>query len=198
MPIGQNAVQVARTEAGLIVPGIDYTRAGSDLNIASYALLDEGGVVSPFEVGLGRFVNFDKPGDFIGKQALLDEQARGGPARRLVGLDVAWQDIVALYEQAGEAPEVTRRVDYRRHRVLHNGDAVGKATSLCWSPTIRREIALAQVDREFSAVGTALTVEWREHGSALVPELLEDVVSGTVRATVVPLPFVSKAKKYTT
>ena len=197
MPIGQNAVQVARTEAGLIVPGIDYTRAGSDLNIASYALLDEGGVVSPFEIGLGRFVNFDKPSGFIGREALLDEQAAGGPARRLVGLDVAWQDIVSLYGEAGEAPEVTRRVDYRRHRVLHDGDVVGKATSLCWSPTIRREIALGQVDRDFSDIGTSLTVEWREHGCALTPELLEDVVSGTVHATVVPLPFVSKARKFT-
>ncbi len=196
MPIGQNAVQVARTEAGLIVPGIDYTRAGTDLNIAAYALLDDRGVVSPFEIGLGRFVNFDKPVDFIGKDALLDEQANGGPARRLVGLDVVWQDIVSLYDQAGEAPEITRRVDYRRHRVLHDGDVVGKATSLCWSPTIRREIALGQVAREHSEVGTALTVEWREHGSALTPELLDDVVSGTLRATVVPLPFVSKAKKH--
>ena len=197
MPIGQNAVQVARTEAGLIVPGIDYTRAGSDLNIASYALLDEGGVVSPFEIGLGRFVNFDKPSGFIGREALLDEQARGGPARRLVGLDVAWQDIVSLYGEAGEAPEVTRRVDYRRHRVLHDGDVVGKATSLCWSPTIRREIALGQVDRGCSGIGTSLTMEWREHGCALTSELLDDVVSGTVRATVVPLPFVSKAGKFT-
>ncbi len=197
MPIGQNAVQVARTEAGLIVPGIDYTRAGSDLNIASYALLDDGGVVSPFEIGLGRFVNFDKPSDFIGKEALLAEQASGGPARGLVGLDLAWQDIVSLYEQAGEAPEVTRRVDYRRHRVLHDGDVVGKATSLCWSPTIRREIALGQVDRGCSDIGTSLALEWREHGCALTPELLEDVVSGTVRATVVPLPFVSKAGKFT-
>jgi len=197
MPIGQNSVQVARTEAGLIVPGIDYTRAGSDLNIASYALVEGEGAVSPFEIGLGRFVNFDKPSPFLGKQALLDEQANGGPARRLVGLDVAWQDIVSLYEQAGEAPEVTRRIDYRRHRVVHNGGVVGKATSLCWSPTIRREIALGQVERECSEIGTALTVEWREHGSALSPELLDDVVSGTVRATIVPLPFVSKAKKFT-
>lgn len=195
MPIGQNSVQVARTEAGLIVPGIDYTRAGSDLNIASYALVDGEGAVSPFEIGLGRFVNFAKPSPFIGREALLDEQANGGPARRLVGLDVAWQDIVSLYEQAGEAPEITRRIDYRRHRVLHDGDVVGKATSLCWSPTIRRQIALGQVERECSEIGTELTVEWREHGSALTPELLDDVVSGTVRATVVPLPFIPKAKK---
>ena len=197
MPIGQNSVQVARTEAGLIVPGIDYTRAGSDLNIASYALVEGEGAVSPFEIGLGRFVNFDKPSPFIGREALLDEQANGGPARRLVGLDVAWPDIVALYEQAGEAPEVTRRIDYRRHRVLHDGEAVGKATSLCWSPTIRRQIALGQVERRCSETGTALAVKWQEHGSALRPELLDDVVSGTIRATVVPLPFVPKAKKFT-
>ena len=197
MPIGQNSVQVARTEAGLIVPGIDYTRAGSDLNIASYALVDTEGVVSPFEIGLGRFVDFDKPSPFIGKEALLDEQANGGPARRLVGLDVPWRDIVSLYEQAGEAPEVPRRIDYRRHRVLHSGDVVGKATSLCWSPTIRREIALAQIESRHSDVGTTLTVEWREHGTALSAELLGDVVNGTVQATVVPLPFVQKAKKFT-
>ena len=197
MPIGQNSVQVARTEAGLIVPGIDYTRAGSDLNIASYALVDTEGVVSPFEIGLGRFVDFDKPSPFIGKEALRDEQANGGPARRLVGLDVAWLDIVSWYEQAGEAPEVPRRIDYRRHRVLHEGDVVGKATSLCWSPTIRREIALGQVEKRHSDVGTALTMEWREHGTALRPELLDDVVSGTVRATVVPLPFVPKVQKFT-
>ena len=197
MPIGQNSVQVARTEAGLIVPGIDYARAGSDLNIASYALVDTEGVVSPFEIGLGRFVDFDKPSPFIGRQALLAEQANGGPGRRLVGLDVAWRDIVSLYEQAGEAPEVPRRIDYRRHRVLHSGDVVGKATSLCWSPTIRREIALGQIESRHSDVGTALTVEWREHGTSLGPELLGDVVNGTVQATVVPLPFVHKAKKFT-
>jgi aminomethyltransferase len=195
MPIGPNAVMVARTEAGIIVPGIDYTRAGSDLNIAAYAVLDNEGPVSPFEIGFGRFVDFDKSAPFIGKEALVAEREAGGPVRTLVGLDVEWRDIVALFEGDGQAPEITRRFDYRRHKVLADGAVVGKATSLCWSPTIRRQIALAQVDREQSAVGTQLEMEWREHGTSLVPERLDDVVSGTIRATVTELPFLTKNKK---
>ncbi len=196
MLIGQNSVQVARTEAGLIVPGIDYTRAGADRNIAAYALLDDAGIVSPFEIGLGRFVNFDKPASFIGKEAALDEQASGGPARALVGLEVAWRDIVRLYEQAGESPEVSRRIDYRRHPLWADSQVVGKATSMCWSPTVRKEIALAQVDRELAAEGTELTMEWREHGSSLGIERADDTIGGTISATVVPIPFVSKSHKF--
>ena len=195
MPIGQNAVQVARTEAGLIVPGIDYTRAGSDANIAAYALLDDE-LVSPGEIGLAPFVDVDKPAQFVGKEAFLQERAAGGPARTLVGLDIEWRDIVGLFEQAGQAPEITRRIDYRRHEVLREGTAVGKATSLCWSPTIKKQIALAQVDRLHSNLGTELTLEWREHGARLIPARLDDVVNGLVRATVVPLPFIAKDKKF--
>ncbi len=198
MPIGQNAVQVARTEAGLIVPGIDYTRAGSDANIAAYALLDDAGVVSPGDIGLDRFVRVDKPTPFVGKESFLAERETGGSARSLVGLRVHWQDIVALFQQAGQAPEITRRIDYRRHKVLHEGVDVGKATSLCWSPTIRQQIALAQVDRAYSATDTELTMEWREHGASLTPARIEDVVSGPVRATIVPLPFIAKDKKFGT
>jgi aminomethyltransferase len=194
MPIGQNAVQVARTEAGLIVPGIDYTRAGSDANIAAYALLDDE-LVSPAEIGLDPFVATDKPTPFIGREAFLQERVAGGSARTLVGLDIEWRDIVALFEQAGQAPEITRRIDYRRHKLLRDGATVGKATSLCWSPTIKKQIALAQVDRAHSEIGTELSLEWREHGASLTPEHLDDVVNGTVRATVVCLPFIAKVKK---
>ncbi len=196
MPIGQNAVQVARTEAGIIVPGIDYTRAGPDAQIAAYALLDDEGVVSPGEIGLSRLVEVDKTKPFIGKEAYLQEQETGGPARTLVGLSVEWHDVVALFEQAGQAPEITRRIDYRRHKVLHAGDAIGKATSLCWSPTIGQQIALAQIDRAHATVGAELTMEWREHGASLTPARLDDVVSGTLGATVTPLPFVAKAEKF--
>ena len=196
LPIGQNAVQVARTEAGLIVPGIDYTRAGTDLQIAAYALLDDEGVVSPFEIGLGRFVNFDKPGPFIGKEAVLDEQAIGGPARTLVGLDVTWHDIVDLYEQSGQAPEIARRIDYRRHKVLKDGEVVGKATSLCWSPTIRRLISLAQVNTDHSEIGEELIIDWREHGTSFAADRVDGVVGGPVRATITQLPFTPKDEKF--
>jgi 4-methylaminobutanoate oxidase (formaldehyde-forming) len=39
---------------------------------------------TPFEAGLGHFVKFDKPGGFIGRDALLRHQEKGTPKRRLV------------------------------------------------------------------------------------------------------------------
>ncbi len=70
------------------------------------------------------------------------------------------------------------------------------ATSMCWSPTVRKEIALAQVDRELAAEGTELTMEWREHGSSLGIERADDTIGGTISATVVPIPFLSKSHKF--
>ena len=41
--------------------------------------------VTPFEAGLGRVVKFDKPGDFVGREALAARAAEG-PQAVLVGL----------------------------------------------------------------------------------------------------------------
>jgi aminomethyltransferase len=66
-----------RLEAGLILLEVDYTSARHAMNPEqSY---------SPFEIGLGRLVSFDKA-DFVGRLALERERRAGGPARRLVGL----------------------------------------------------------------------------------------------------------------
>lgn len=193
--IGQNAVQVARTEAGIIVPGIDYARSGPDPNIAAYASTSEEDLVSPFEIGLGQLINLDKPGDFIGKEALLKEKANGGAPRKLVGLKVNWRDIVSLYEAEDLPPEISRRIDYRRHMLQHDGQVVGRATSVCWSPTIQKEIAIGRLKREIAEPGTRLSMEWAEHGTRLIEERLAEVVHGLVGATVVELPFVAKSTK---
>ena len=41
---------------------------------------------NPFETGLGFFVDFDKPGGFIGRDAALKQKAKGTPTRRLVSV----------------------------------------------------------------------------------------------------------------
>ena len=43
--------------------------------------------VTPFEAGLGRVVKFDKPGEFVGREALA-ARASSGPVRRLAGLTI--------------------------------------------------------------------------------------------------------------
>ena len=44
--------------------------------------------VTPFEAGLGRVVKFDKPGDFVGREALA-ARAASGPRQHLVGLTIS-------------------------------------------------------------------------------------------------------------
>jgi len=79
-PAGMLALDVVRVEAGLILLEVDYTSS-------RHALIPEQ-AYSPFELGiLGALTKFDK-GDYVGKGALQAEQAAGGPARRLVGLEI--------------------------------------------------------------------------------------------------------------
>jgi aminomethyltransferase len=119
--IGSQALNVARIEAGFLSPNVDFVSAEHTIRM--------GRDRSPFELGLGWLVDFGK-GHFNGRRALLQEQARGA-RRRLVGLDVA-----------GNKPA---------HNALLYADAAGKreigsVTSAVWSPTCKRNIALAMVD----------------------------------------------------
>ena len=97
---------------------------------------------SPIELGLGWLVDFKK-GHFTGRRALLEEQRRG-PLRRLVGLDIE-----------GNKPA---------HNALLYADKagrrqVGSVSSATWSPTCKRNIALAMVDAPHIATGSTLWVE---------------------------------------
>jgi aminomethyltransferase len=57
---------------------------------------------SPFELGLGRLVDLTK-GPFVGRAALTAEYRRG-PRRQIVGLEVDWSEVEALYEAVGLPP----------------------------------------------------------------------------------------------
>src|SRR5439155_727799 len=87
-PAGMLALDVVRLEAGLILIEVDYTSARHAMNPEQN--------YSPYEIGLGRLVSFGKA-DFVGRLALEREQRAGGPARRLVGLELDWYAIEGLY-----------------------------------------------------------------------------------------------------
>lgn len=50
------------------------------------------GFITPFEAGMDKYVNFDKPGDFIGKQALL-KQKQNGIKKKLIMLVIEDMDV---------------------------------------------------------------------------------------------------------
>ena len=57
---------------------------------------------TPAEIGLGKLVHYEKE-NFIGRQALLEEKL--GPKRLLVGLEIDWNEVEALFDRIGLAPQ---------------------------------------------------------------------------------------------
>jgi aminomethyltransferase len=148
-PAGMLALDVARIEAGLLLIEVDF-------NSSKKALVDEQ-KYSPFEMGLDRLVNLDKD-RFIGRQALINE-AKHGPAKQIVGLEIDWTEVERRYEAVGLPPSVSPIASRVSVPVYANGSQIGKATSTTWSPLLKKMIALATVKREFAKPGTQIKIE---------------------------------------
>ena len=174
-PAGMLALDVVRLEAGLILLEVDYTSARHAMNPEQN--------YSPGEIGLGRLVSLDKA-DFVGRLALQREARAGGPARRLVGLQLDWYGIEGLFSAQGLPPAISPVVDRSPRPVFVGGRQVGRATSVGWSPILKQAIALASVPPSHEPLGSKLDVEWTVEGRR-----------GRVPATVVELPFLDLERK---
>jgi aminomethyltransferase len=149
-PTGMLALDVARIEAGLILLDVDY--------VSSRKALIAPQQYSPYEIGLGRLVNLEKA-PYIGQQSLRAE-AKKGPARQLVGLDVDWDDLDRLHDAVGLPPQLPLTASRVAVPVYRGGKQVGKATSSTWSPTLKKMIALATLSSDQAAPGTKLEMEF--------------------------------------
>ncbi|MDQ4109213.1 MAG: aminomethyltransferase family protein [Actinomycetota bacterium] len=175
-PTGIQALDICRLEASLILIEAEYTSA-------RHAFAPEL-KYSPFEIGLGRLVKFDKEAQFTGKRALLSERGAGGPERRLVGLELDWSAIEAMYTRHGLAPQISPQVQRAPVPVYREGVQVGRATSVGWGPTIKKMVGFGSVEKTLTKLGTRLSVEWTVEGER-----------GKVGATVVPMPFLDLDRK---
>ena len=176
-PAGMLALDVARIEAGLLLIDVDF-------NSSKKALIDEQ-KYSPYEMGLGRLVHLDK-NRFVGQAALVAEQKRGH-AREIVGLEIDWPEVESLYEAVGLPPAVSPIASRVAVPIFHEGRQVGKATSSTWSPTLKKMIALATVQREFTKPGTRLQFE-----------ITVEAVRHRVGARVAKTPFFNPKRKTAT
>ena len=132
--------------------------AGKDLGLkpghTSSIRRIEGGMLSyhadadintnPYELGLDRLVNLDTEINFIGKQALKKIKEEG-VKRKQVGLEIK--------NTALQAPNTTFWT------IFYDGKKVGKVTSAVYSPRLKKNIALAMVDIEFTNINSELNVE---------------------------------------
>lgn len=176
-PAGMLALDVARIEAGLLLIDVDF-------NSSKKALIDEQ-KYSPYEMGLGRLVHLDK-NRFVGQAALVAEQKRGHE-REIVGLEIDWPEVESLYEAVGLPPAVSPIASRVAVPIFHDDRQVGKATSSTWSPTLKKMIALATVQREFTKPGTRLQFE-----------ITVEAVRHRVGARVIKTPFFNPKRKTAT
>jgi len=173
-PAGMLALDVARIEAGLLLIDVDF--------FSSRKALIAQQMYTPYEMSLDRLVSLDK-GPFVGQAALRAEQARG-PKRRIVGLELEWSEVEAIYEKVGLPPAVSPIASRVAVPVTSRGRQVGKATSTTWSPVLKRMIALATLDASHAADGTRVQME-----------VTVEAVRHFVGATVVKTPFYNPKQK---
>jgi aminomethyltransferase len=165
-PCGIWAMDIARIEAGLIMLDVDY--------FSSYHALIEARKSSPFEINLGWAVSRGK-GPYNGRRALEAERARG-PAWSFVGLEIDWNSFEALFAAHGLPPQIPSVAWRTSAPVYREGLQVGYATSGCWSPLLKRSLALAHIQAPHFAPGTRLRMEItvehrRERADAVVRKL---------------------------
>jgi aminomethyltransferase len=175
LPAGMLALDLARLEAAFVLLEVDYVSAEKAL-IPSQKY-------SPFEIGLGWTVDLGKE-SFVGRRALARESEEG-PRRRLVGIEIDWEEFEALFRRQGLPPDVPRAA-WRGGVPIYDGDGtqIGHATTGGWSATLKKYIALATLRSAYATPGTEVSFEVTvEHARR------------RVRATVVKTPFFDPERK---
>jgi len=164
--IGYAALNRARIEAGLIVANADFVTA-------EHAIRQDR-VRMPDEIGLGFMIDLKK-GHFNGRRAIAASRTAGGPKHILVGLEVE-----------GNVPAEHAIVYHRKTR------EVGLVSAAIWSPTAKRNIALASLTRPWGDTVTGdLWVEIYAMRELQYQKLMK-------RAKVVPRPFIKLDRRTAT
>jgi aminomethyltransferase len=130
-------------------------------------------------------VHLDKE-NFIGKRA-LELDSKNGVPRQLVGLEVDWPDVERLYERYGLTPAAPAQASRVAVPVYSVEKQLGKATTTSWSPILKKMIALASIETEYSKPGTPLQME-----------VTIEAVRLKTNVKVTTLPFFNPPRKTTT
>ncbi|MGG0642893.1 glycine cleavage system aminomethyltransferase GcvT [Sporosarcina gallistercoris] len=138
-----DAILTEGKEDGLLPSGLgarDTLRFEAGLPLYGQELSKD---ISPLEAGLGFVVKLKKEEDFLGKSALAAQKNDGIP-RKLVGIEM-----------------IDKGIPRTGYPVYHNDELVGEVTTGTQSPTLKKNIGFALVNRDISELGTGLEVEVR-------------------------------------
>jgi aminomethyltransferase len=178
-PFGEEALLMTRIEAGLVLINVEFSSSR-----LAYTDHDR---ITPKELGFGWMLkgieDDDRP--FIGRNAIRRELAEKTSRWATVGLVLDWADYDRVYNEAGLIPPKDETpLDYESMLYDDDGERVGYATSLMYSPVLQRHIAMARVRPGFAASGTRVNLE-----------LTINHHYETVLAEVTRLPFFNPPRK---
>jgi aminomethyltransferase len=131
-PMGSQALEMLRIEAGYILAGAEFMPAMQTVRPTHTR--------SPFELGLGWLVDFNKP-NFNGRRALLAEKENGS-RYALVRLDI----------EDNKQASHSYVYDTKKNNI-------GWVTSAMWSPSAKKNIALAMVETPHGKTGEDMLVD---------------------------------------
>lgn len=129
-PCGLGSRDTLRLEAGMPLYGHEL---GEDINALSCGI--------DFAIALDKSVENDGE-TFIGQEALVLTRDRGGPAAKLVGIEID-----------------SKRTARQGMDILIDGEIAGVVSSGCLSPTLNKSIAMGFVPSAKAQVGTVLTID---------------------------------------
>ncbi len=99
--------------------------------------------ISPLESGLGFVVKVNKEEDFLGKEALTAQKENGVP-RKLIGVEM-----------------IDKGIPRTGYKVFLGEEQIGEVTTGTQSPTLKKNIGFALLNREHTAEGTEVEIEIR-------------------------------------
>jgi aminomethyltransferase len=99
--------------------------------------------ITPIMAGLGMFVKLDKA-EFIGREALARQKA-DGPARKLVGIELA-----------------DKAIPRHGYAVLKDGKAIGEVTTGYHSISVDKSVCMALIDARYAKLDTEVQVQIRK------------------------------------
>ena len=153
-PFGEDALLMTRIEAGLVLIDVEFS--------SSRLAYNDNERITPRELGFGWMLRGidadDRP--FIGRAALRKELADKTSRWLTVGLSVDWQQFDRLHTEAGLlTPKDETPLSYESMLYDDEGERIGYATGLMYSPVLQRHIAMARVRPDLASPGSRVNLE---------------------------------------
>ncbi|MFT4008775.1 MAG: aminomethyltransferase family protein [Nocardioidaceae bacterium] len=178
-PFGEEALLMTRIEAGLVLINVEF--------FSSRYAFNDSDRITPKELGMGWMLKGidDDSRPFIGRAAIRKELAEKTSRWASVGIAVDWADYDRVYDEVGLIPPKDETPqEYESMLYDDEGELIGYATSLMYSPILQRHIAMARVRPAFGKSGTGVHLE-----------LTIDHHYETVKAEVTRMPFFNPTRK---